>query len=760
MNLRAVVLLLAAISLGGGVIAHLAFARPADSPATTQSTITGVSGQRGAGYKPAAATFAESIGTSAASTPLSFPAGGPSPVLRQVGPSEWDTTVLLTDTNPDCQPLLPENTPPVTSDAARLGPGDAAAGIRLARSYEPPVQVAPELSKNALDFFDLLAGMPIKADPAEAEKVVVAGQSAAGQTAEASAPGQSLGSSCETTLTFTGLSQVPETATLVLDQAGASSEIPLTVSRNVTVTDYLGIPAIAGALITALSLLLSLRLTRRYRKSYGSTKEWLGHPILGSGAWTLNDSWATNISTGLVVIATVLGATTATSSLFPGLALDRFSIVNVTAGFFVAAAPVLFGILYSLFTTRHPGLTADATIGLPRLRPATIDVPSGASITVAADTTIRDRSANWAVVRGGGTYQIPPGAKVQVLAGILEVARPYVQVAEVLSAELLLQLSRDAGPEPDDPALTARYESGLQALRLAVEQAIIQSGIRGAELPDDEIRRRITEAIEGYRVRAAAQDIILAAADAFAINLGPEVVENSTQGFIEAMQQVVLDIRDPAAVYDAMAYSGTADIGIQPGSILQIDKWAGTLTVQASDVLSQPLSPAQPERPVPVEPGVQRVRLVPATPPGPSPAPLDQPVFISAAGGAKVTVTGGADITIPEGAKISAPRRPDDVVSKSRRLVAPQGTNVIAANVWIMLTVNILTMFGIGAELGIASVLTDFSEATEPWRISIFIALAAVAFLVIFYAATAVRAMADPQPGSSLSSQTGTSFTL
>ena len=201
----------------------------------------------------------------------------------------------------------------------------------------------------------------------------------------------------------------------------------LTVSRNVTLNDYLVIPAIMGGAVTILSLILSGLFVwlydRRRHRSPSGTRNWLTRPILGSGAWTANDSWATNISTGLVVVGAVLAATTAANSLFPGVALDRFAIVNVGAGFFVAAAPVLFGILYSWLTASKPGLIADTTVELPRLRPATVSLPSGASITLAADTIIQDGSARWATVRGGGTYQVAPGATIRVAAGIQGIAR-------------------------------------------------------------------------------------------------------------------------------------------------------------------------------------------------------------------------------------------------------------------------------------------------------------------------------------------------
>jgi hypothetical protein len=99
-------------------------------------------------------------------------------------------------------------------------------------------------------------------------------------------------------------------------------------------------------------------------------RAWWKQPISGSGAWSSGDSWATNITTGLVVVTTCLAATTASSTLFPGVALDRFAMVNIVAGVFVVAAPVVFGILYAFFTGRYPGPSADSSVRVPLPDPA------------------------------------------------------------------------------------------------------------------------------------------------------------------------------------------------------------------------------------------------------------------------------------------------------------------------------------------------------------------------------------------------------
>ena len=697
-----------------------------------------------------------------ASPPISLPAGAPTPVLQQTGRT-WETTLLLSSISPACHHLSGVRYWLVTTRPDTVIPGNAA--------------------------------QPLKSEETDSTG--------------------SFGSSCQVKVTFqdvnkdpdVDLTQVPATATLVLDQHGTSSMVAVTVSRNVTLNDYLVIPAITGGAVTILSLILSVLLVRRYdrkrHRSPSGIRRWLTRPILGSGAWTANDSWATNISTGLVVVGAVLAATPAVDPLFPGVALDRFAIVNIVAGFFVAVAPVLFGILYSGLTTSRPGLIADATVKLPGLRPATVSVPSGASITLAADTTIRYGSEGWATVRGGGTYQVAPGATIQVVAGIQEIAQSLCEKAKlavavvpaeedadtsakaagwfkrVVERALRALLQRSAGVQAarrgGGQAGDTGVQAGMQALELAIEQALMQPDHPDVELTDDnKVRQKITEALGQEGVRTAAENVVRAATGAPGSAGVPAGVD-----VIKAMRCAVRDIPRNGMVYNAMACSGTADIGVLPGSVLRIDQWAGTLTIQASDVLDQPSpAPVQPDVPEPVAPYVHLVQVVPATPAGPSAVPLGRPVFISATGGAKVTVTGAADLTLPtdtqiwtphEDRRISAPRKgtqnPDPhsgyyPLRKPARLMVPQGTNVMVANLGIILIVNFLTMFGIGAELGIASVLADFSGGIGPGHAGMSLALAAVAVLVVIYAATATRTMADPQPGSSISSQAGTSFTL
>ena len=178
-----------------------------------------------------------------------------------------------------------------------------------------------------------------------------------------------------------------------------------------------------------------------------------------------------------------------------------------------------------------------------------------------------------------------------------------------------------------------------------------------------------------------------------------------------------------------------------------------TVTIQASDVLAQSAQPAQVP---PTHRHAPLIQIVPQAPPAPPDVPLSQPILIDATGGAKITVTGAAaDVSLPSRTRvISAPRHPVITPCRDRGSSwLPQGTDVIAASLGIILSVNILTMFGIGAELGIAGVLAAFSRADPTGVGFITAALAVISIVVIIYAGTAARAMADPQPGSSISSQ-------
>ena len=94
-------------------------------------------------------------------------------------------------------------------------------------------------------------------------------------------------------------------------------------------------------------------------------------------------------------------------------------------------------------------------------------------------------------------------------------------------------------------------------------------------------------------------------------------------------------------------------------------------------------------------------------------------------------------------------------------LTVPSGTNVMAAGMGSVLPTAALTTFGAGAEIGLIAVLAaHYSKAGGPGQTAAIVISSVVAAVLVLYGATAIRALADPAPGTSLSSAAGASFTL
>jgi hypothetical protein len=323
------------------------------------------------------------VASSAPSPALSATAA----TLRQISAGLWQTTALVDDIPGNCQTGTPEDT---DFSLETTGPAKTETPTSLTSAGSQRSGLAGTVTASAVS----------AATPAQAEV------------------------SCEVTLDFAGLTQVPSSATLVLD---GSSSLQLTVSRDVTLTDYLAIPAIVGGGMAVLLLLLSMAFivipdSRGIRKKPLSGRFW-NHPVSASGAWTVNDSWATNITAAVAAIGSIYGITSAANSIFPGVALDRFAILIAFAGGIVTAAPLVFGILYSLWIGRHPGAPADSTIRLPAGKETGSSVgirtSAGAAITIQGGATIhalpvsagKDEHA-----KSGQTIQIPFGSHIEIRA--------------------------------------------------------------------------------------------------------------------------------------------------------------------------------------------------------------------------------------------------------------------------------------------------------------------------------------------------------
>jgi hypothetical protein len=445
-------------------------------------------------------------------------------------------------------------------------------------------------------------------------------------------------------------------------------------------------------------------------------RAWRLRPLSATGAWSLNDSWATNITTMITLLATILGVTTASGALFPGVALDRFVIVNLVAGGIVAVAPLAFGVFYAGWTRHNPGIMADASLVLPQAVALTLASP--AEFALAGNTPVvltasgRKKSLRATAVatvdrgtvvrwRGSGTATLPSGASALI---------PRTAVAR-----------HGLPPWPARVTLAADANATLDSV---------------APADAGQVPAAVVDAPSGADVMLPGGATVTAIDDG-----RQEPVTVKTGHPVHVPPQTRISILAGAI----MTIPGTPDITVDTASILVVSRsrtgggtgggTGGSLTIPSDDV----------------DPGKGTA----------ADATVAYPARIEAAAGAKVTVAGVVDVTLPAGTISRASYRAEAKLVTERALQVPAGANVLFGNLQMILAVAVVTMFGIGAEIGIAGVLAyGLSEAGQPWRVGMLAVIALVGLLTIAYAVTAIRAIADPRPGSSISSTSGTSFTL
>jgi hypothetical protein len=107
-----------------------------------------------------------------------------------------------------------------------------------------------------------------------------------------------------------------------------------------------------------------------------------------------------------------------------------------------------------------------------------------------------------------------------------------------------------------------------------------------------------------------------------------------------------------------------------------------------------------------------------------------------------------------------APRGPQEPAS--RVLMIPRSAQVVATQMWTMIAASCLTVFGIGAEIGVMGVVLGFNLAVAPQyaRWCALIAAILLAALALVYGFYAIRALADSRDGSTMSNAGNSSFTL
>jgi hypothetical protein len=227
-------------------------------------------------------------------------------------------------------------------------------------------------------------------------------------------------------------------------------------------------------------------------------------------------------------------------------------------------------------------------------------------------------------------------------------------------------------------------------------------------------------------------------------NDGPEKARVKAGGTIPIPPGSMITVKSEAI----MALPSGTTVAINPAATLTIN----TGTQIAPGDLAPPQAPQTSDH--------QRIcnRRSRASAPDPQITAGD---LITVTEGAIATVTGTADIFLPQATTIVAPGRRGMGLKPNTTLTVPSGANAMVAGMGSVLPAAVLTTFGIGAEIGLVAVLAaHYSTAGQAGRIAAVVISAVVAAGLILYGATGIRSLADPTPGTSLSSAAGTSFTL
>jgi hypothetical protein len=616
--------------------------------------------------------------------------------------------------------------------------------------------------------------------------------------------------SCEVRLTFAALSPVPATATLVIDGALA---LPLAVSRNLGYPFFIGYPAGAGVLLALTLLLWVLRYLRVYnrqgveQKPFGRdggrrspNPSFWEHEVYASGAWTLTDSWATNIAAAIGVVTTLLSLVAATSLLFRGVDLSRFVIVNAVAAGIAAAAPLVFGVLYARRLRLRPGVTSNAGLAVttPTWPGSTATLKGQSAVTLAAGTLITIDAAALAPqyrpadlkqpgdqkpgdqkphdeksdARPGGDgtragepkparrmlvrLAAPASARLAADTAATPVKRGWIVLtpAETIPRVTLPAGTRVSLPGGRNPQLGERAEAGLPAGAAAAITAagwddleVVIGGLAGGpwRLGDLEPRQHDGgQDNDGQDFERQGMRIDPPSGTTIEVPWGATVCGEAGGQLWAARLRPGSKVQVPAGskvtvLARRVALPCGSDITVRGASVLRVgrpDPGVAMFTIPGSDVTSPHDDPSEDGN-------------------------LSYPVWITPAAGAKITANGVADVTVPAGLRVSAPYRKGFELSARRtHFRLPQGADSLAGTVVMVIAAALVTMFGIGMQIGIAATLVGLSQADGTGRVLMWLLLLIGTVFTLHYSVTSIGTLADPEPGSTLSATTRSSFTL
>lgn len=617
-----------------------------------------------------------------------------------------------------CTPALVDTKPTLTQDAPRSA------------SWHTTVYVTGTCGKQQLDFALELTTSPGSAIDAPTET-----------TATPVDQG-------EVTVTFDGIPTVPTSAALVMNSV-QSGVVQLSVSRAVGWWYYLGLPAAAGGGLAFLLLLALLFIPvytydsrrRRDRNLRVWRPDFWRRRLVASGGWTASDSWATNIGT-VVSISTGFGALNASAAAFlPGVATDRFGILLFAAGIFVAAAPMVFAVQYARWTAKMPALTADAVVRPTGAPP--FDVPGTTQLAflntahaeLRADTVVTLAELSW---DGRHTpFGLSKPTCVELSRGVTGMLSlldlPGDRHAILCSGTVTLP----QGTTFDLADRSTAKLIGHTGVTITNAVVLLDSTVRlAAPLPDTEglfvggalgdLRYE-----SGTQLRAPSGASLTGSAAMTVVHRCGAGAQTTQVGANQTVQ--LPPDSDALIVAERVTMPGGADLVTQGATLISVDNAGhdGAIVLSGSG--------------------------------GAPDQVLSFPVLCWVPSGCKITATDLATVTLPDGAQVETPGRESQSVeaAKQRPLVLAAGnSNQLVGTMRMVIISAMVTMFGIGAEIGLMISVLKVSTATTSLMWVMGAGIAAIVLFLLYYSATAIRSLADPQPGSSLSSAVGTSFTL
>jgi hypothetical protein len=199
--------------------------------------------------------------------------------------------------------------------------------------------------------------------------------------------------------------------------------------------------------------------------------------------------------------------------------------------------------------------------------------------------------------------------------------------------------------------------------------------------------------------------------------------------------------KDPFPVTPGSIRTGRNITPVMPGDgtiVLKKTEAGGTLSVVA---------PPGPADPAAADDSVQLV--------SPVPLPTGHFPFVT------IKVAGFATMQLPDQTTVQAPDGTLTTFRRATMLRVPLGSNVIVADFRSLIPAALVTMFGIGAQLGILGVLAfSLSNRTASIRGIALALVSLMALTVLVYAIATTRALADSTPGSALAPDSSTAATL